>query len=234
MDSLWTEHRGQRYHVLGIELTDPGHVFQTKRVIHCCIGLMVVLAIRTFLLLIIGESLGATLLSLVFNISIPAFGYLGARDGNSSLMCVFVALMLLNAANALAILAMVAYASLTGLPQVDQSGEVHPFHLTVSMWIQVVLISAWAFMALVAAYHANNLFKSLSEEDQRAEAHRKDPEAGLPPMETQLEEIEADSFGLPAGALHESDIDDELNSPIRRKKQGSVSSQEKKHNSPSE
>lgn len=236
MDDLWTEHRGQRYHVLGIELSDPGHVFLTKRVVHCCIGLMVVLGVRTILLLLIGDSLGTTLLSLIFNISIPAFGYLGARDGNSNLMCIFVALMLLNASNALAVLLMIGYAYIVGLPQEDSSGEVHPFRLTGTMWIQVLLILAWAFMALVAAYHANKLFKSLAEEEERAQAHRKDPEVGLPPMDSKLQEIEPESFGLPSMALHERDIDDELNSPTRRKKQKapSASSKEMRQLSPSE
>jgi len=235
MDSLWTEHRGQRYHVLGIELSSPDLAHRTKRVVQCCIGLFTVLVVRTVLLLLIGEALSATLLSLLFNISIPAFGYLGARDGNSTLMCIFVALMLLNAANAVAVLSMVAYAWMIGLPQRDASGQVHPFTLTVSVWIQVILISAWAFMALLAAYHANKLFKNLSDEDERAEAHRKDPEAGLPPMETKLGEIEPDSFGLPSNFLHERDVDDELNSPTRRKRPGgSASNRELKQLSPSE
>ncbi len=158
MDSLWTEYEGERYHVLGIAITDPELVGRTKRVIRCCIGLLGVLIVRTIILLMINEPVGTTLLSLLFNVSIPAFGYLGARDGSSSLMCIFVALMILNAANAIAVLFMVGYACLTGLPQKRTDGTYQEFQMTPSMWIQVFLIFAWALMALIASFHANKLF----------------------------------------------------------------------------
>lgn len=200
MDSLWTEYEGERYHVLGIAITDPELVGRTKRVIRCCIGLMGVLIIRTVILLMINEPVGTTLLSLLFNVSIPAFGYLGARDGSSSLMCIFVALMILNAANAIAVLFMVGYAVLTGLPQKRADGTFQAFEMTPSMWVQVFLIFAWALMALIAAYHANKLFNKLATGEAVAERYNDDPEIGLPEIDTKLEEIEPDSFGLPMSA----------------------------------
>lgn len=218
MDSLWTEYAGQRYHVLGIEFSDPTLIFRTKRVIQCCIGLLAVLIIRTVLLLAIGEPTGSTLFSLLFNISIPAFGYLGARDGSSTLMCIFVALMVLNAANALAVIAMIIYASSLGIPQRGADGIFRPFTMTTSVWIQAVLISIWAIMALMGAYHANKLMNRLADEDITAGRRTGDAEVGLPSLDTKLDEIEPDSFGLPS-ALHERDVEDEFNSPTRRKRQ---------------
>ena len=217
MDALWTEYAGQRYHVLGIEFSDPTLIFRTKRVIQCCIGLLAVLIIRTILLLAIGEPVGSTLLSLLFNISIPAFGYLGARDGSSTLMCIFVALMVLNAANALAVIAMIIYAAQLNIPQRGADGAFHPFKMTASVWVQTVLISIWAIMALLGAFHANKLMNRLADEDVAAGHRNTDAEVGLPSMDTKLDEIEPDSFGLPS-ALHERDVDDEFNSPTRRKR----------------
>ena len=218
MESMWTEHSGQRYHVLGIELSDPALVDRTKRVVQACVALVAILIIRGVLLLAIGEPVGSTLVSLLFNFSIPAFGYVGARDGSSLLMCIFVGLMVLNAGNAIAVLVIISHAAITNAPQRLPSGVSQPFKMTASVWIQVVLIGAWALMALVGAYHAYKLFSHLS----RGELTRRseDMEVGLPQMEIGSSGMEPESFGLPSGAgeLHERDIDDEIHSPIRRKK----------------
>ena len=223
MDSLWTEYAGERYHVLGIEITDPELVTRTKKVIKCCFGLLAVLLIRTALLLLIDEPAGATILSLLFNLAIPAFGYLGARDGSSTLMCIFVTLMILNAANAIAVLFLVAYAYIAGLPQRDSVGGIHPFQMTPSVWVQVFLIAAWSVMALVAAFHANKLFNKLAQGDAIAERHNDDPEIGLPEINTALD-VEPDSFGLPRrSVLQERVFEEEFNSPTRRKKGRSAS-----------
>lgn len=211
MDSLWTEYGGERYHVLGIEITDPELVFRTKKVIKCCLGLLVVLIVRTALLLLIDEPVAPTVLSLLFNLAIPAFGYLGARDGSSSLMCIFVTLMVINAANAVAVLCLVGYAYSAGVPQRGENGVIRPFQMTPSVWVQVALIAVWALMALIAAFHANKLFSKLSQGESIAERHNDDPEIGLP----EIQADEPDSFGL--SALHERDLDDEFNSPMRRK-----------------
>ena len=201
MDSLWTEYEGERYHVLGIAITDPELVSRTKRVIRCCLGLLVVLIVRTVILLLLDEPIATTVLSLLFNLSIPAFGYLGARDGSSTLMCIFVALMFLNAANALAVLGMVAFAVIAQLPQRDSDGSYHPFIMTTSIWLQVILILAWAIMALVAAYHSNKLLSKLSQGEAIAEVYNDDPEIGLPEIDTKLdmndEASGAAAFGLP-------------------------------------
>jgi hypothetical protein len=236
MDSLFTEMSGQRYHVLGIQIVDPDLIFRTKRVIQCCLGLLVVLLVRTIVLLMMGESAATTILSILFNMSIPAFGYLGARDGNATLMCIFVALMTLNAANAIAILFMVAYASITGLPQKGADGTTHPFQMTTSIWIQVILILAWAIMALVASFHANKLFNKLAQGDSIVAADGADTEVGLPQMDTKHDDnLDPTSFGLPAspGALNERDIDDEFHSSLRRKKV-SASPREMRQLSPQE
>ena len=223
MDSLWHDYRGETYHVLGLEIADPELIFRTRRVIQCCVGLLVVLVARTVGLLLIGESATTAVLSVLFSLSIPAFGYLGARDGSSTLMCIFVALMTLNAANAVAILGMVAYAVSAGVPQRAPDGSTRPFQMTTSVWVQVVLISAWAGMALIASYQVNKLFNKLAQGDAIAAAHQTDTEVGLPQIDTNLDEagVEPGSFGLPSGgALHERDVDDEITSPIRRKKAG--------------
>ena len=226
---MWTEYAGERYHVLGIEITDPELVIRTKKVISCCMGLLIVLIVRTVLLLLIDEPAGATVLSLLFNLAIPAFGYLGARDGSSSLMCIFVTLMVVNAANAIAVLCLVAYAYSTGLPQRQSDGSIAPFRLTMSVWVQVGLLAAWALMALIASFHANKLFSKLAQGEAIAERHNDDPEIGLPEINTKLDMDEPDSFGLPSMPLHERDLDEEFNSPIRRK-----SSVSKQHLSPRE
>jgi hypothetical protein len=218
MESIWTEHSGQRYHVLGIELTDPALIDRTKKVVHTCFALLAILLIRAIILLAIGEPAGSTLLSFLFNLSIPAFGYLGARDGSSLLMCIFVALMTLNAANAIAVLVIVAHAALTHAPQKLPSGLVQPFTMTTSVWIQVGLIAAWAVMALIGAYHSYKLFTHLAKGDFARRTD--DSEAGLPPIE-KPGQMEPDSFGLPGSStLHERDVDEELNSPVRRKRSG--------------
>jgi hypothetical protein len=217
MDSLWTEYEGERYHVLGIAITDPELVSRTKRVIRCCLGLLVVLIVRTVILLLLDEPIATTALSLLFNLSIPAFGYLGARDGSSTLMCIFVALMFLNAANALAVLGMVAFAVIAQLPQRDSEGTYHPFIMTTSIWLQVILILAWAVMALVAAYHSNKLLSKLSQGEAIAEVYNDDPEIGLPEIDTKLDLSEgAAAFGLPEnerGTSKKSHVLDEDFSP---------------------
>ena len=217
MESIWTERAGQRYHVLGIELTDPTLIDRTKKVVHTCLALLVILLARAVILLAIGEPAGSTLLSLLFNLSIPAFGYLGARDGSSTLMCVFVALMALNAANAIAVLAIVSHAAITHAPQRLPSGEVRPFEMTNSVLIQVVLIAAWALMGLVGAYHSYKLFNHLAKGDFARPAE--DTEVGLPQMDSRDKDgMEPESFGLPSGgSLQERDIDEELNSPVRKR-----------------
>ena len=201
MESLWTEYGGERYHVLGIAITDPELVSRTKRVIRCCLGLLAVLIVRTVILLLIDEPIATTVLSLLFNLSIPAFGYLGARDGSSTLMGIFVALMVLNAANALAVLGMVAFAVITQLPQRGSDGSYHPFIMTTSIWLQVILILAWAVMAVVAAYHANKLLSKLSQGEAIAEVYNDDPEIGLPEIDNKLdtneEQMASVAFGLP-------------------------------------
>lgn len=225
MEGLFNDYAGQRYHVLGIQIVDPELIFRTRKVIRCCFGLLAVLIIRTVVLLLLGESVATTILSILFNLSIPAFGYLGARDGNASLMCIFVALMTLNAANALAVLFIVAYAAATGLPQRGQDGSVHPFEMTVSVWTQVILISAWAAMALIASFHSNKLFSKLAQGDSIIETENPDAEIGMPQIDSKGDDdnIEPNSFGLPMNnsALYERDVDDELNSPVRRKRQTS-------------
>lgn len=209
MESIWTERAGQRYHVLGIELTDPNLIDRTKKVVHTCFALLAILLARAVILLAIGEPAGSTLLSLLFNLSIPAFGYLGARDGSSLLMCIFVALMALNAANAIAVLAVVSHAAITHAPQRLPSGDVRPFEITTAIMIQMVLIGAWALMALVGAYHSYKLFNHLAKGDFAKPSD--DTEVGLP-------QVEPESFGLPVGgSLQERDIDDELNSPVRKR-----------------
>ena len=216
MESIWTEHSGRRYHVLGIELTDPALIDRTKRVVQACIALLAILIVRGVLLLALGERVESTLLSLLFNLSIPAFGYLGARDGSSLLMCIFVGLMVLNAGNAIAVLVIISHAAITNAPQRLPSGLIQPFRMTPSIWVQVVLIGAWALMALIGAYHAYKLFAHLAKGDfaRRTE----DAELGLPQIDPKS--IEPESFGLPVGGtLHERDIDDEIHSPVRRKKQ---------------
>jgi hypothetical protein len=132
------------------------------------------------------------------------------------LMCIFVGLMVLNAGNAIAVLVIISHAAITNAPQRLPSGLIQPFRMTPSIWVQVVLIGAWALMALVGAYHAYKLFAHLAKGDfaRRTE----DAEVGLPQMEPRSSEMEPESFGLPAGgALHERDIDDEIHSPVRRK-----------------
>ena len=58
----------------------------------------------------------------------------------------------------------------------------------------------------------------LADEDITAGRRTGDAEVGLPSLDTKLDEIEPDSFGLPS-ALHERDVEDEFNSPTRRKRQ---------------
>ena len=204
MNSLWTEYEGERYHVLGIAITDPDLVSRTKRVIRCCLGLVVVLIVRTVILLLLDEPIATTVLSLVFNLSMPAFGYLGARDASSTLMCIFVALMLLNATNALVVLGMVAFAVIARIPQRDSDGSYHPFIMTTSIWLQVLLILAWAIMALVAAYHSNKLLSKLSQGEAIAEVYNDDPEIGLPEIDTKLD-MNDDNGGVAAFGLPEHD-----------------------------
>lgn len=217
MDSIWTEYSGRRYHVLGIELSDPDLISRTRRVVQICLGLLAVLLIRAVLLLIIGEPAGPTLLSLLFNISIPAFGYLGARDGSTLLMCMFVALMALNAANAIAVLAIITHAAITTPIQKTPNGELQVFKMTTSLWVQSFLIALWAIMAVIGAYHANKLFNHLSKGDfaKRTE----DPETGLPQIDTRNDDDnDINTFGLPSNdTLRERNVNDEFDSPVRRK-----------------
>jgi hypothetical protein len=203
--------------LLGIELSDPVLIARTQKVVRISIGLVLVLIVRTVLLLIIGESVGPTLLSLAFNLSIPAFGYLGARDGSTMLMCMFVALMALNAGNAIAILVIIAHAAVTAPLVRSPTGDLVPFKLTTSLWVQSILIFAWALMALVGAYHAQKLYSHLAQGDfaKRSE----DPEAGLPQIEMTNEH---ESFNVPVGkpsnqVLQERGIDEELSSPTRKR-----------------
>jgi len=181
------------------------------------------------------EPIATTVLSLLFNLSIPAFGYLGARDGSATLMCIFVALMTLNAANAIAVLAMVAYAVYAEIPQRQSDGSYAPFRMTATIWVQVVLILGWAIMAIIAAYHSNKLCSKLSQGEAIAERYNDDPEIGLPEIDTKLDMNDYEppaSFGLPEKERHRSaaalDEDSDM-SPVRsRRRSDSASPREMK------
>jgi hypothetical protein len=191
------------------------------------------------------EPIGTTILSLLFNLSIPAFGYLGARDGSATLMCIFVGLMMLNAANAVAVLAMVAYAVASGMPQRQADGTYEDFHMTATIWVQVILILGWAIMAIIAAYHSNKLCSKLSQGEAIAERYNDDPEIGLPEIDTKLDmndyEPPNQSFGLPEKerrpAALDEDSDMSPSSVISRRQsapRNSFSPRELKHISSSE
>jgi hypothetical protein len=222
VDSIWTDFGGERYHVLGIAITDPDLVHRTRRVVQCCVGLVGVLIVRATILLTINEAIGTTLVSMIFNLAIPTFGYLGARDGSATLMCVFVAMMTINAANALALLAMILYVVIEKIPQRDPvTGRLVPFEMTKSVWAEIFLVTSWALMALVAAHHSRKLFAKLSQGEAVAERYNADPEIGLPEIDTKLEEA-PDVVGKPVNRgknipLQEMGIDDDfIDSPITR------------------
>ena len=172
---LWTNYQGQRYHLLGLTISDPEVIKRTKNVIVACAA-VAVLSMLTCLIefsMLDSQATGIlqVILGLSSSLSAPAFGYFGARRGSATLMCLFVSLMVV-------LVGMSATIMLAVL--VSFSSIIWNFRNTVYvlLWMACGGFSAWA------AFNGNKLFAKLLQGEQIIE--NSDPEIGLPEIDTQL------------------------------------------------
>lgn len=138
------------------------------------------------------------ILGLLSSLSAPAFGYLGARRGSATLMCLFVSLMVVLAGMSVTIM-LAVLVNFTAI-QWNLRNTVY-----VLLWVACGAFSAWA------ALNGNQLFAKLLQGEQIIETT--DPEIGLPEIDTRLP-VFAPEIGR-AHVLH--DDDEELKAmPPRR------------------
>ena len=167
---LWKHFDGQRYEVLGLSITDPDTIKQTKNVIISCILLTLVFVFTA----IVEVANGATITSSVFGFfssaSAPAFGYLGARRGSATFMSMFIALMILNAG-----LAFTLVVTILSIRQAVRNLVWAYF----ALWLVAGLLSIWA------AFNANKLFAKLLQGEQIIESNQA-ADGALPQIDTQL------------------------------------------------
>jgi hypothetical protein len=172
---LWTNFEGQRYHVLGLTISDPDLIKRTKNVVIACAALAVISVLTCLIeFKVRNKNTSAfvqVVLGLISSLSAPAFGYLGARRGSATLMCLFVALM--------AVLVGVSVTFILGVLTVLTT-----FDWTLLTAFYALLWVACGFFSAWAAYNGNKLFAKLLQGEQIIE--QTDPEIGLPEIDTQL------------------------------------------------
>jgi hypothetical protein len=188
---LWTNYQGQRYHVLGLTISDPDLIKRTKNVVIACAAVAVISVLTCVLEFRMRDSMATgilqVILGLLSSLSAPAFGYLGARRGSATLMCLFVSLMVVLAGMAVTIMlaVLVHFSSI----QWSLRNTVY-----VLLWFACGGFSAWA------AFNGNKLFAKLLQGEQIIE--NSDPEMGLPEIDTRLPVFESVPLGR---SLHDDD-----------------------------
>ena len=172
---LWTNYQGQRYHVLGLTISDPDLIKRTKNVIVACSAVAVTSVLTTLIEFSLRDnqavSIFQVIIGLMSSLSAPAFGYFGARKGSATLMCLFVSLMVVLTGIAVTIM-MAVFASFRTIPW------------TLTIAIYVLLWAASGVFSAWAAFNGNKLFAKLLQGEQIIE--NSDPEIGLPEIDTQL------------------------------------------------
>lgn len=201
---LWTNYQGQRYHVMGLTISDPDLIKRTKNVVIACAAVAVISVLTCLIEFRMRDSKATgilqVILSLLSSLSAPAFGYLGARRGSATLMCLFVSLMVVLAGMSATIMLAVAvnFSSI----QWNLRNTVYVF-----LWILSGGFSAWA------AFNGNKLFAKLLQGEQIIE--NADPEIGLPEIDTRLPVF--DSIGRPRVLLDDEDEElKDMNAATRR------------------
>jgi hypothetical protein len=193
---LWTNYQGQRYHVLGLTISDPDLIKRTKNVIVACAAVAVISVLTTLLEFKMRDSKTAGVLQVVMglfsSLSAPAFGYFGARRGSATLMCLFVSLMVVLAGISATI--MLAVISSWNYIMWNLRNTVY-----VLLWVLCGAFSAWA------AFNGNKLFAKLLQGEQIIE--NADPEIGLPEIDTQLPVFDAPT-GLGKRRVRDDDVDE--------------------------
>lgn len=150
---LWTHFKGQKYHVMGLTITDPEMVRRSRNVTVSCVALALIFLATSVIEYTANNQIVPTLLGLGSSLAAPAFGYLGARRGSATLMSLFIALMIVNAL----ISGMFVVALLTMAPNSNWRAVLVVYAL---LWVSGGSLSAWA------AYNGNKFFVKLIEGEQ--------------------------------------------------------------------
>ena len=166
---LWKHFEGQRYEVLGLTMSDPDTIRQTRNVILSCFLLTSVYVLTAIVDVANGATVASSIFGLLTSSSAPAFGYLGARRGSATFMSMFIALMILNAG-----LAFTLAVTILSIRQQLQT----LIWIYFCLWVCAGILSVWA------AYNGNKLFAKLLQGEQIIESN--DREIGLPEIDTQL------------------------------------------------
>jgi len=160
---------GQRYEVLGLTMSDPDTIRQTRNVVLSCILLTVVFVFTAFVEIANGATIASSVFGFSSSASAPAFGYLGARRGSATFMSMFIALMILNAG--------LAFTLVVAILSIRQS-------VRFLVWIYFLLWLCAGILSVWAAFNANKLFAKLLQGEQIIEAAEGD--VNLPEIDTQL------------------------------------------------
>jgi len=166
---LWKHVDGQRYEVLGLAMTDPDTIKQTRNVILSCILLAIVFILTGIVEIANGATVFSSVFGMLSSCSAPAFGYLGARRGSATFMSMFIALMILNAGLSFTLVVTILMIKV-------------PFRFLV--WIYFALWFVAGILSVWAAFNANKLFAKLLQGEQIIEANEGD--VNLPEIDTQL------------------------------------------------
>jgi hypothetical protein len=204
---LWRHHAGQKYSVLGLTISDPELIRRTKNVVIASFALSV-LSILTCILEIQATHarsdgrVAQALLGLISSLTAPAFGYLGARRGSATLMCMFVALMVVTAGTA----GTFVVALIANIGTIPFSWLLVWYSF---LWIFSGIFSAWA------AFNGNKLFAKLLEGEQIVDGT---PQPGFVDQETVLPEIDTQLPNVNDIGRKRifSDFDESLPSPSKR------------------
>ena len=212
MKSVWTEHAGRLYHVLGIEASDPPQADVSKKIVIASMAMLVLIIFRAIFLMCIGEPIGSSILTMILNLSLPILGLMSIHDKGRLSLGIFIGLVLLHAIACMVSIGLVIKAVATGALQYEPSGRIRPFEMTSSLWVEVITIALYVIIYLGASYYAWKLFASRGKGDEGGLVIR---------SEHELTKVE---IGEEKANLVEVSMDKDVSPVMRRKSVGGSNS----------